>query len=314
MQKNMFLERWQKHGLLYLLNLFLFISLLGCVEKTESASFAITSVQPQTLEPETTTIIKGRGFGESLGTVAISGMPLEITSWAEQKVVALLPRNIPRGARYLVLSQNGKQTAPFPVFIEGELASSPSRTDMFLPMPDLSQRDATTDMLMPPVDQMMGIPVQVSLDKPEAGIIITAQRRDDFGSPELWVSFVARQPNQTNGGRWSEEPLWGVASHLTYPTDRLDFILMKDEPSRNIAAVKGDLPGRIFWYHGNLNLDESAQQATLITLRFSILDPTDSTPFRLELPRRFTSVRGKSNQRLAYEWSGGQIQLIGGNP
>ena len=167
---------------------------------------------------------------------------------------------------------------------------------------------------MLPPDQMMNSQVQVTLDQPDAGVIMQAEIRDDLGEQELWVTIIVQNKTDIDQQNWSQTPVWGAAAHLFYPADRLEFLLMKEAPGRQIAAVNGDLPGRIFWYHGNLVLDENREQANLITLRFRVLRPADQSSFRLEVPRRFASVRGRENQRLNYNWSAASIQISGGMP
>ena len=101
--------------------LFLMAYLSACVEKAETANFVILSVSPSVLEPETSIIIEGKGFGGDPNVVAISGQPLRINSWSDQRVVATVPANISVGERFLVLSRDGQQTPPYPVFVSGDL-------------------------------------------------------------------------------------------------------------------------------------------------------------------------------------------------
>ena len=55
-----------------------------------------------------------------------------------------------------------------------------------------------------------------------------------------------------------------------------------------------------------------AMKGTLNYLRFKVLDPNDSSAIRFEVPRRFSSLRGKSNQRL--EACELRISAFGGGP
>ena len=65
-------------------------------------------------------------------------------------------------------------------------------------------------------------------------------------------------------GEWGTEntDLWGAAAHLDYPIDRLDFISMTDPPSNKVAALSGEISGRVFWYHGQLESDVSNERHT----------------------------------------------------
>ena len=301
---------WRPTLYLVLSALFMF----SCVERTEEATFLVTEVTPNALDPGAEVEVKGRGFQSLPNTLSISGRPLIVLSWTDQSIRASLPLDVPTGERFLVVSREGIHTAPFPIYINGEGGARLGR------QPDLgrSASDLSDDAMIisdQGVDQMLGQTVIVELDDPNATVVIEAETRQINQDTELWISLVARDP-VTLGEElgWVEMPLWGAASHLDYPLDRLEFVIMTDSPGPNVAALKGDILGRIFWYHGQLNIPSTATRTTLITLRFKVLEPMNTTPLRIGIPSRFTSLRGVQNQRQKASWSGGSLLLGGARP
>ena len=81
---------------------------------------------------------------------------------------------------------------------------------------------------------------------------------------------------------------------------------MTTPPGTTAAAHTGDLPGRIFWYHGALENTGDAE-VPLITLRFRLIDPADRSAIRFDIPARSATLRGVNNQRLSGRWSGGLV-------
>ena len=282
------------------------VLLIGCIDRNERASFIITEVTPSALDPGMEIVVQGRGFQSLQGSLAISGRPLTVLAWTDQLIRAALPLDVPTGERYLVVSRNGRHSPPFAIYINGEggarLAAQPD-----LGMQSVDQAiDQSVDQM---VDQMLGQRLSVALNDPNAAVIIEAERRAADDGDELWLSLVARDPSTVSGEvSWAEQALWGAAAHLTYPLDRLEFMMMTATPGPQVAALQGDLPGRIYLYHGRLNIPDSATRYTLLTLRFKIIDVANREPINISIPARFASLRGTNNQRLKGTWSGGTVQ------
>ena len=293
----------------------------GCVERETSPSLQITEVSPDLLQPGGRVVIKGRGFGEEAGAGAISARALVIEQWGAQKIIAQLPTDTPRGERFLVVSRLGQQTPPFAVLVAGELESRPGggRPDLGV-IPDLDVFDsAQPDMFldMTQTDQMMGEALSVSLDEPEAEVTLEAELRDFQGSAEIWLKVVARDPSTLGrSSSWTDTPLWGAAAQLDFPSDRLRFVRMDLPDGPNAAALSGEREGRIYWYHGNLNVPEGATRVTLMTLRFERISAQDIEPLRFDFVPRHVSLRGVKNQRLSGSWSAGVLTFgpQGGTP
>jgi hypothetical protein len=286
----------------------------GCVERN-APPFIVVKVSPADLEPGGEITVEGRGFGEERSQLSVGGRSLVVSAWREQSISATLPLDVPTGARLLVVSRNDLHSPGFPIYIAGEGGERPSSRLDFSPLNrDMGRVDQGIDF-RPLEDQMIGSALSVELDNPEATVIIEAERRDDQETPELWVSLIARNPSFTDPRLgWSETPLWGAASHLQYPTDRLDFIRMTLSPGTDASAVTGSIEGRVFWYHGKLRIDSESSEYTLITLRFTLRDPLDLSPIRLTIPSRTATLRGVKNQRLNGAWSGGVLSFSGVNP
>ncbi len=292
---------------LSLLSLFLF----SCIDEQAVPSLMIRSVQPNTLRAGGLMTVLGHGFGAN-GSAAISGRNLRIQTWDKSVITAQLPQDLVGGERYLVLTLSDERYSdPFPVLVE-----NPNQRDRGPNQTYSAQDMGLSDMAI--VDQMIGQTsdlgltnqLEVILDEPEATVIMEAELKETPAGIELWLSFIARNPSMSNRGEgWSSTGLWGAAAHLNYPIDRLDFISMTAEPSAEMAALRGEISGRIFWYHGRLATDVESSRQSLMTLRFKILDPSDRSAMRFTLPNRFHSLRGQNNQRLNATWSSASIIL-----
>jgi hypothetical protein len=299
--------------LLYLL--FFFIQTLGgCVERDATPSLIITEVSPERIQPGSRVVIKGRGFGEEASTVAISARALVIEQWSAAKIIAQVPVDIPGGERFLVVSRSGQQTPPFPVFVVGELETRPRGgrpevgVTLDIDVPDFTLSDMSVDMTIP--DQNMGGQELFALDDPEAEVVIEAELRDQQGVEELWIKVVARDPSSLGGSSgWGDDPLWGAAAQLDFPVDRLNFIRMELPDGPRAAALRGEVDGRIYWYHGDFSVPADASRFTLMTLRFERLNPQDRAPIRLSFVSRHSALRGVKNQRLPGRWSAGEVQF-----
>ena len=279
-------------------------SLISCVETPKEPLELVRSVEPEAPRPGDFININGQGFGAE-GIVAISGRSLNMVSWSENFIQAQLPEDIIGGERYLVLTLiDGRHSKPYPIFVDAQSGNSslnPMASD--LGVTDMRIADQS-------LDQGSSNLLEVDLDQPEATVIMEAELKDGITGKELCLSFIARNPTGLNGGiGWESTGLWGAAAHLDYPIDRLDFISMTEPPSNKVAAVNGEISGRVFWYHGQLDSNVSNERYTLITLRFKVLDPNDTSAIRFEVPRRFSSLRGRNNQRLEAVWSSGSVRL-----
>lgn len=285
---------------------------INCVEEGSPLPFAITDVSPQPLSPTRSVSVRGRGFGEITGNVTINDRPLTIVRWSDRLLEAELPADVSRGARFLVVSRSGQQSAPFPVTVEGDPGERTRGTLDFAQISDMgSPRDQAVDQAIEP-DQTVGGRVNVVLDDEEAIVTFEAELRDAFVERELWVKVIAHDPIQRDQEEgWATNPLWGAAAQLDYPVDRLELVGIAEENAPERAALTGNQAGRIYWYHGDLRIPSSATRFTLITLRFKLINDEDSAPIRLSFPTRFTSLRGMSNQRLPGAWSGGTLTFEG---
>ena len=293
----------------------------GCVEREASLSLQITEVSPELLQPGGRVVIKGRGFGEGMGSVAISARALTIEQWSAHKIIAQIPADTPRGERFLVVTSLGQQTPPFAVSVAGELEPRPrgGRPDLgVLPdmdTPDGAQSDMRVDMMEP--DQTTGEIISITLDDPEAEVTLEAELRNFQGVEEIWLNVIARDPSALGRpSSWVENPLWGAAAQLDFPSDRLRFVRMDLPDGPDAAALSGEREGRIYWYHGNLNVPEGATRFTLMTLRFERLSAQDAAPLRFDFVPRHVSLRGIKNQRLSGSWSAGVLTFgpQGGTP
>ena len=300
--------------LIYLL-FFLTQALGGCVERDAAPSLIITEVSPERIQPGSRIVIKGRGFGEESSTVAISARALVIESQSAEKMIAQVPVDIPRGERFIVVSRSGQQTPPFPVFIAGELEPRPhgGRPEVGvipdIDVPDSTPLDMSVDMTIPDQD-MGGQELSLALDDPEAEVVIEAELRDQQGVEELWIKVVARDPSSLGGDSgWGDHPLWGAAAQLDFPVDRLNFIRMELPDGPRAAALRGEVDGRIYWYHGDFLVPADASRFTLMTLRFERLNPQDRAPIRLSFVSRHSALRGVKNQRISGRWSAGEVQF-----
>lgn len=287
----------------------------GCVERDAEPSFAVTQVTPIPLLLDAEITIEGRGFGESQGEVSISARPINVQSWTDQRITATLPIDTPRGERFLVVSREGQQTQPFPIYIAGELSSRPGGgrpefgavTDFTLPR-DLGTSDQAVDMV---ADMERVETVDITLTDPSAPVVIEAEVNEDQGLKELWVHIVARDPRSLGApSGWDVDPLWGAAGQLTFPSQQLRYLRMGLPDGPNAAGLAGEEPERVYWYHGNLVIENMAERATLMTLRFEILNPENAAPITIGFVPRFSSLRGVKNQRLNHSWSGGEITLL----
>lgn len=304
---------------------------LGCIEDPKpSTAFEVTRVTPSLLVPGESVTIQGRKFDPAVEmttisssnraerrSVAISGRALTITSWSDTEIIARIPLNVGAGERSLVVSRQGEQSPPFSVTVEGDTVREipregdagvgPTRDRGVTPPP---QDEGVIDMA-PPV---LGPPITVTLDDPNAVVVLGASWREFQGSVELWVDVIARDPRSLGLERgWDEEPLWGAAAQLDYPVDQLDFVMMAEAASPKIAAYRGEVEGRIYWYHGQLQAPGEASEITLMTLRFAQLVPNDLRPIRLSFTPRHSSLRGLQNQHIAAPWSDAQITFNAGD-
>lgn len=238
--------------------------------------------------------------GPRLGQVSIGGRALNILSWSSTLIRAQLPLDVPTGERTLVVSRDHIHSPSFPIYVKGEGGARPSSPLDFSPFDrDSSFDDMSGDMEMSR-DQMIGVALTVTLDDPSATVVLSAERREESGESELWVTLQAKE---------TTSPLWGAASHLTYPSERLEFLGTAERSGTNLAAVTGEIEGRIFWYHGALDFNAMDSVHRLITLRFRLSAPRDLSPLRFTIPPRSASLRGLENQRLPGQWSGGIVTL-----
>lgn len=175
-------------------------------------------------------------------------------------------------------------------------------------MSDRDPRDIEVDV--DPPDMPLGRQLTLTLDDPNAAVILEAELRENQETPEIWVNVIARDPQSINlTDSWAETPLWGAAAQLTFPPEQLRFIRSSLPDGPNNAALGGEEPGRVYWYHGSLEIPRDATRATLMTMRFEVLNPQDRSPITLGFIPRFSSIRGLKNQRLKYQWSGGTLMF-----
>jgi len=274
-------------------------------------------VLPERIQPGGRMIIKGQGFGETPALVSISARPLIIEQWGDREIIVQAPTDTPRGDRFLVVSRLGQQTSPFPVFVVGDLESRPrgGRPELGVipdlnPMPDGGPLDLSVDMIIS--DQDMGQTLSLTLDDLQAEVILEAEIRNFQGVDELWLHVIARDPNSL--GResgWDQTPLWGAASQLDFPVSQLRFIRMELPDGPKAAALLGERDGRIYWYHGGLEIPSGATRFTLMSLRFERLNPQEKASIRFSFVPRHSSLRGVKNQGVPGRWSGGELQLEG---
>ena len=302
---------------------------LGCVEDPKpSTAFEVTRVTPSLIVPGEAITIEGRKFdpevempsfssldGANRRNVAINGRALTITSWSDTEISARVPLNVGAGERSLVVSRRGEQTPPFSVTVEGDVVREiPSVTDAGVgPVMDRDVRPTRDEGVIDMAPPALGPPITITLDDPNAVVVLNGRWQEFRGAVELWVDVIARDPRSIGRERgWDVEPLWGAAAQLDYPVDQLNFVMMAEPAAPKIAAYQGEVEGRIYWYHGRLEAPGDASEITLMTLRFTQLTPGDLNPIRLSFAPRHSSLRGQENQHIAVPWSGAQITFNAG--
>ena len=276
------------------LSVIISLTLSGCVDPVPKLDLTVERVQPSPIIPGAQIEIIGHRFGETVGEVSIRARPLEVIDWSDQSISARVPEDTPGGEAYLVLTSEGRPSAPFAVTVDNDLESrggrAPEAIDASLPTVDIAvveDRDAE-----PPVDLGPSDPLSlaVALNVPDAEVIFSARRVNVDRVEELWVTFE------------STLSAWGAAAHLIYPKDRLTFLGTEDEQTRYMQAKESALEDRIFWYSARL------RSGPLITLRFRVIDPTLPLEIPLTVPPRFAALRSGDNTPLSARWSSGVIR------
>jgi hypothetical protein len=271
-----------------------FLVFSGCVDPAPKLDLTVEHVQPSPIIPGAQIKIIGHRFGETVGEVSIRARPLEVIDWRDQLITARIPEDTPGGEAYLVLTSEGRPSAPFAVIVDNDLESRggrpPEATDASLPTDDVAvveDRDAE-----PPIDLGPSDPssLTVALNVPDAEVTFSARRVSGDRGEELWVTFE------------SSLSAWGAAAHLIYPEDRLIFLGTEGEQTRYMQAKESALEDRIFWYSARLS------SGSLITLRFQVIDPTLPLEIPLTLPPRFAALRSGDNVSLSARWSSGVIR------
>lgn len=294
---------------LFHLLIFSTLSLSACVDR-QLPAVAITEISPAILTPGQEATITGRGFGEPTiapeeQLVAIAGRPLTVKVWSERRITVTLPATIEGGARILTLSRAGRPIVSVPVYIGAPLTAGDDREVGLPPLNDQGPpRDAgPQEQDMNPTDFGPSLDVQVEyspqLANAELGLAPRLTRGAE-GRLELLIDVTLSPERQAE--------TWGLATHLTYPSDRLAFIEPTQEITYRLNAVSSaQLPGRVMLYRVN-------PAELVMTLRFEVLDPLDllveSPPLTLDFVPRFTGIRNLQKEPTNVVWSGGSLRYV----
>jgi hypothetical protein len=124
--------------------------------------------------------------------------------------------------------------------------------------------------------------------------------RGESGRLELWVRVTLSETLAPQ--------LWGIATHLTFPEERLRFIGTREEQTYELkASTSLELPGRVLLYRANM-------RSEVMILGFEVLDPPETfeakPPFTLSFVSRFSGLRDNQRQPKAASWSGGEVRYV----
>lgn len=286
------------------------LSFYACVDRALE-SHLIIEVKPDILSPGRSATITGRGFGPPLlsneQVVAIAGRPLIIDSWSDTLITATLPADLAGGDRVLTLSTQGQPLASTPVFVGAPLAEETAQ-NRDLVASDLGVTTMRSDDMyqeqdfgMPDMMRPIDVKIEYTPERDlaqvglEPSLVLTEE-----GKLELQVNLTltAEQQRQT----------WGIASHLKYPQNRLNFLGITQQTNRNLnVTTTNQLPGKVLFYRVN-------PTEVVMTLRFEVLDSpqtlTTSAPFSLSFVPRFSGIRDLQKQPTTVIWSGGSVRYV----
>lgn len=264
-----------------------------------AAGARIDRVEPSPAQPGEVLVVHGRGFGDDprLGDgAALGGWPLAPESWSSDRLRFRLAAVHPAGEQWLVLRAADRVLPPFGLRVGGDnpwpgpgAGPPPGRDDAGPPPrdtgsdPDGSLPDAT----------LSGAVVELSPD----GDGDRAVELVPLESPRGELRFEVRV-------RPADE-VWGAAFHLAWDPNLLQFVDASPAPQAAgpQALAWGTLgPGR-FACGGLVRADG----APLVTLRFAAVGTGEG---RLEMPARFSSVRGPGNEPLpGWSYNGGTVRI-----
>lgn len=272
------------------------LTLCACAEDAPAGDGPrIAAVAPDPADPGALLRITGDGFGEAArGAVAIGGRPARPTTWGDHGVTVLVPADMAGGETYVVVTVDGRPSAPVALAITGDNAP-PSPPRRFPGGGDGGLRPDAS----PPSD---GGPARDG-GRPDAGRTLVAEYLPDpVAGDGVRITTVDRAPGQLTL-QVSGPVAWGAAFHLTYDRNILRFDAML-APAPNSQRHAGEIaPDRL----GFGRVFGGSPSPDWAILRFTIVGVGET---RLDFPRRHRTVRAEPERAQAVRWTGGSVRVV----